>query len=317
MRCVVKNEVIVFSTLLIAIIPIALLVFNDVVNENHFMSNGTILLSLTSTEEEPLIVTNIPSRPESVEKNLEFPTVLQSSHRFKETVNPKSVQKEGWTLIWQDEFENNNLESHLWNLENWAAEKNNELQFYTPDNVAVEGDHLKLISKEETYKNRNYTSGAIHTKDKFSFQYGKVEMRAKIPSGQGIFPAFWMLPNVDDTWLPEIDIMEMVGHNPDEIWMVVHWLDNEGNLTNVAKSHIGTDYSNSFHTYGIEWSPEKITWFIDEEELFSTSVFVPQVEMYLYLNTAVGGDWPGSPDETTIFPQYFEVDYVRVYQKEG
>ena len=89
---------------------------------------------------------------------------------------------------------------------------------------------LKLISKNEKFKGRDYTSGAVHTKGKFDFLYGKAEMRAKLPAGQGIFPAFWMMTDKDDTWLPEIDIMEMLGHQPDKVWMVSHWLGNDGTL---------------------------------------------------------------------------------------
>lgn len=196
------------------------------------------------------------------------------------------------------------------------TEKNNELQYYHPENIKVRDGLLQIISKAEYYGGRKYTSGAIHTKEKFSFQYGKVEMRAKLPSGQGIFPAFWLMPETGQTWLPEIDILEMVGHKPDEIWMVLHWIDDNDELVNVHSSYKGPDFSGNFHTFGIEWSPERITWFIDGKERFTTSAFIPEEEMYLYLNTAIGGDWPGDPDETTLFPQYFEVDYVRVYTRD-
>ncbi|MFA9558160.1 family 16 glycosylhydrolase [Evansella sp. AB-rgal1] len=225
------------------------------------------------------------------------------------------AKKEGWNLIWQDEFERNELDENKWNTEYWAAEKNNELQFYTPNNVRVSEGNLHLVSRREDYKGRHYTSGAIHTKDKFSFRYGKAEMKAKLPSGQGIFPAFWMMPNIDQTWLPEIDIMEMLGHKPDEIWMVLHWLDEKNKLTSVSTMHKGVDYSQNFHTYSVEWSPTEVVWYIDDIERFRTSAFVPNVDMYLYVNTAIGGDWPGRPDNTTIFPQLFEVEYVRVYER--
>lgn len=312
-----KREVKVFSTILVVIIPVIFVALYDV--ENFFINEtfSSFLLSQMNNDDQKRIVTNISSRMDPVETNIEFPTVLKSSHRFQGIIHPENVKKDGWKLIWQDEFEKNQLSSHLWNLEYWPAEKNNELQYYTPDNVAVDDDHLKLVSKRENYQGRKYTSGAVHTKDLFSFQYGKVEMRAKLPSGKGIFPAFWMMPNNDDTWLPEIDILEMVGDKPDEIWMVLHWIDTQGDLTNVSQKNTGPDYSEAFHTYGVEWSPEEITWFIDEEEVFKTTAFVPNMEMYLYLNTAVGGDWPGDPDETTTFPQSFAVDYVRVYEKEG
>lgn len=230
---------------------------------------------------------------------------------------PSIPSIEGWELIWHDEFEDHALNRSKWTTENWAAEKNNELQFYTPQNIMLENGLLKIVSEKESFEGREYTSGALHTKNKFSFLYGKVELRAKLPSGQGMFPAFWMMPNQEQTWLPEIDILEMLGHQPDEIWMVVHWLDNDNRLKSSSSSYKGPDYSADYHTFGIEWSPDQITWFIDGIERYQTDDYIPDQEMYLYVNTAIGGNWPGSPDQTTTFPQYFEIDYIRVYQKIG
>ena len=203
-------------------------------------------------------------------------------------------------------------------MEDWAAKKNNELQYYSPNNVRVEGGILRLISKKENYGGRNYTSGAVHTKGKFSLLYGKVEMRAKLPKGQGLFPAFWMMTNKDDTWLPEIDLVEMLGHRPDEIWMVLHRLDENNRLTSRSNSYKGEDYSIGFHTFGIEWSPDTITWFIDGAKRFKVGEFVPREDMYLYVNTAIGGDWPGRPDETTSFPAFYDIDYIKnIYKRIG
>ena len=227
----------------------------------------------------------------------------------------ENLNQNGWDLIWHDEFENNCLDSGKWNIENWAAEKNNELQYYSPNNIKVEGGLLKLISKNEKFKGRDYTSGAVHSQGKFSFLYGKVEMRAKLPSGQGIFPAFWMMPDKENTWLPEIDIMEMVGHLPNEVWMVSHWLDTNGTLKSDYNTFIGDDFSKDFHTFSIEWTPESITWLIDGIERFQSSKSIPSEPMYVYLNTAIGGNWPGSPDNSTVFPVIYEIDYVRVFQR--
>lgn len=238
--------------------------------------------------------------------------VKQAVSAYQEEVIPVP---DGWQLIWHEEFNESFLNQSKWSAEDWAAEKNNELQYYRPDNLMLENGLLKIVSLKENFGGRHYTSGAIHTKDKFSFLYGKVEMRAKLPRGQGIFPAFWMMPNKDQVWLPEIDILEMLGHKPEEIWMVLHWLNEEGRLTSVSDSFVGPDYSAGFHTFGIEWSEEKVAWFIDGVKRFETDTYVPKEEMYLYVNTAIGGNWPGSPDETTSFPQYFLVDYIRVFQK--
>jgi beta-glucanase (GH16 family) len=222
---------------------------------------------------------------------------------------------DGWELVWRDEFDNNCLDQRNWNVEDWAAEKNNELQYYYPKNVVVEDGVLKLISKNEKYRGKDYTSGAIHSKGKFDFLYGKAEMRAKLPAGQGIFPAFWMMTDKENTWLPEIDIMEMLGHQPDEVWMVSHWLGTDGNLKSLSNTFKGPDFSKCFHTFSIEWTPNSLTWLIDGVERFKTDRQIPSEKMYLYLNTAVGGNWPGSPDQSTIFPVTYEIDYVRVFRQ--
>lgn len=225
------------------------------------------------------------------------------------------IGPEGWELLWNDEFNGKTLNKEKWNVEDWAATKNNELQYYSPSNVKVEDGLLKLYSLLERFKGRNYTSGAIHTKGRFDLLYGKVEMRAKLPSGRGLYPAFWMITDNEHKWLPEINIMEVLGQKPDEVWMVVHWLDQEGRLTSSSGSFTGPGFSEDFHTFSIEWTPDSIVWLIDGVEKFRTNEYVPSEPMYLYLNTAIGGDWPGPPDHTTGFPAVFEIDYIRVYKK--
>ena len=237
---------------------------------------------------------------------------LLTFHKLK-TI--EDLNQDNWTLIWLDEFENNCLDSSNWNIENWAAEKNNELQYYSPNNIIVENGLLKLISRNEKFKGKEYTSGAVHTKGKFSFLYGKVEMRAKLPAGKGIFPAFWMMPDREDTWLPEIDILEMLGHRPNEIWMVSHWLDETGTLKSDFNTFKGADFSRDFHVFSIEWTKDSITWLIDDIVRFQISNYIPNEKMYLYLNTAIGGNWPGSPDDSTVFPVNYEIDYVRVFKR--
>ena len=229
--------------------------------------------------------------------------------------NIRKLYQDEWELIWLDEFESTCLDAGKWNVEDWAAEKNNELQYYSPSNIKVEDGLLKLISKNEKFKGKIYTSGAVQTQGKFNFLYGKAEMRAKLPAGQGIFPAFWMMPDKEDTWLPEIDILEMLGHLPNEIWMVTHWLDATGTLKSDANNFKGPDFSKDFHTFSIEWTPDSIVWLIDGIERFRSSEFIPSENMYLYLNTAIGGNWPGSPDNSTVFPVYYEIDYVRVFKR--
>lgn len=221
-----------------------------------------------------------------------------------------------WKLIWADEFDDVSATLEKWGIEDLVAEQNNELQFYSTNNVKITNGLLTLISKKESAFGKNFTSGAVHTKNTFNFLYGKVEMRAKLPSGQGIFPAFWMMTNKENTWLPEIDILEMLGHKPNEIWMVLHTLDENNVKKTMSQSYVGENYSNTFHIFSLEWTPTRLTWLIDGEIRYEINEHIPHKEMYLYINTAIGGNWPGSPDHTTQFPTLFEIDYVRVYEKD-
>jgi beta-glucanase (GH16 family) len=122
------------------------------------------------------------------------------------------------------------------------------------------------------------------------------------------------MPPSDHASPYEIDIMEMLGHEPNKIYLTHHWL---GWIPQqYTGTYVGPDYSEAFHTFTVEWEPGKITWFIDGIERYSSTSHVQSTPAYLYLNTAVGGNWPGSPDETTMFPQFHDIDYVRVYQKQ-
>ena len=219
-----------------------------------------------------------------------------------------------WHLVWQDEFDGDVVDESKWRIEDAALVKNNELQYYATDEVYVENGHLVLRSRKRLMGEREYTSGLVETKGRFSQVYGRFEIRARIPRTQGIWPAHWMLP-ADGTWPPEIDIMESVGQRPNWIVMSLH-AGEWPNVDSQSGEHVGPDYSSDFHTYALEWEPGELRWYIDGKKRFSTQDQVPDKPFYLILNTAVGGDLPGQPDETTEFPQHHRIDYVRVYAKE-
>lgn len=261
------------------------------------------------------IIYNTPQKHEEDEEDIEN-TILPTKVSISISSPPKTLPN-GWKLIWNDEFDDLRSTLKKWTFEDMVAEKNNELQYYSPTNVKTADGLLTLIAKDEKARGRNFTSGAVHTKNTFNFSYGKVEMKARLPSGQGMFPAFWMMTNKEDTWLPEINILEMLGQEPHGIWMVLHGLDENNQKKTVFQSYEGENYSASFHTFSLEWTPTQLTWLIDDEIKFETNEYIPNEEMYLYINTAIGGDWPGSPDDTTQFPTFYEIDYVRVYQKVG
>lgn len=241
-----------------------------------------------------------------------LPSIEKKKAQNETSKIDQSLSTEDWKIIWHDEFTGDKLDLSKWNIVDWASNKNSELQYYSPENVSVGDGYLRLLSKKRSFKGREYTSGAVETANKLELLYGKVEIRARLPKGQGIFPAFWMVYNDN---LPEIDIMEMLGHKPNEIWMVYHWLAENRQQKRAYGKYVGPELSEGFHTFGIEWEPDKIVWLINGKKRFQTTKDVPGAPLYLYINTAIGGEWPGNPDATTKFPQTLYIDYVRIWEK--
>jgi beta-glucanase (GH16 family) len=244
---------------------------------------------------------------------------------------------EDWRLVWQDEFDGTSLDVLKWEIEvNAFGGGNHELQIYTDrnENVRVENGHLVLAAHKRKYgiagTERDFSSGRIRSKRRGDWKYGKMEIRAKLPQGQGIWPAIWMLPT-DDTygvWASsgEIDIMEFKGQEPDTIWGTLHygqkWPDNmhTGETFKLANGN----FSDDFHTYAVEWEEGVIRWYVDGK-LWQTQTkwSTPNGEFpapfdqrfHMVLNVSVGGEFLGNPDDSTVFPAKMLVDYVRVYQR--
>jgi len=244
-------------------------------------------------------------------------------------ITQQSVYSQDWQLFWADEFDSASLDLNSWTHEvggnGWG---NNELQYYTDrtDNSYLQDGKLVIKAMQENYGGRSYTSARLKTQNKRFWQYGKVEARMKLPYGQGIWPAFWMLgQNISSVGWPacgEIDIMEMIGGQGREntVYGTAHW-DNNGQHAQYGDSYtlsLGT-FADDFHNFRIEWDPSAIKWYVDDI-LFNTINITPSglsefhQEYFIVLNIAVGGNWPGNPNQSTIFPQYLEIDYVRVYQ---
>lgn len=228
---------------------------------------------------------------------------------------PAPAPGDAWRLVWNDEFDGPALDPQKWRVEHAALVKNNELQFYAADEVYLEDGCLVIRSRERELGGRAYTSGLVDTQRRFSQAFGRFEVRAMLPSGKGIWPAHWMLPEDHPSWPPELDIMELLGHEPDVVHMTQHWGTWPNNAHRGVPVH-GPDFSRGFHTFALEWSPDRIDWYLDDHLEFSSTDDIPQMPFYLILNTAVGGDWPGNPDGTTSFPQYHRIDYVRVYARD-
>jgi beta-glucanase (GH16 family) len=252
-------------------------------------------------------------------------------------LDPVVVPDSAWTLVWSDEFEGSALDPSKWSVQvgdgcdiNLCGWGNNELQWYQADNVRVGGGILSITARAQPAGGRAYTSARIRTLGKGDWTYGRIDIRARLPLGRGLWPAIWMLPsnNRYGTWAAsgEIDIVELVGHEPDRVHGTLHyggeWPDNiYSGAPFVLPS--GT-FADRFHTFTLEWEEEEIRWYVDGEHYQTQTQWRSSggpfpapfnQPFHLVLNVAVGGDWPGRPDARTVFPQSMEVDYVRVYAR--
>jgi beta-glucanase (GH16 family) len=238
-----------------------------------------------------------------------------------------------YELIWSDEF--NGADGSLVDSEKWVVETgnnrgwgNNELQYYTdsPENCRIQDGNLVIVAIQEVKEGFQYTSARIKTMGKFEFQYGKVEMRAKLPQGMGIWPAFWMLgSDIEVNPWPqcgEIDIMEHIGRMPGVIHGTAHGPEYNGNMGIGNSVMSESSIYENLHTYAVEWDSDSIRWYFDDvqyhqiirEKLPTTYTWVFDKNFFLLVNLAVGGNWPQNPNDTTVFPQAYTIDYIRVYQ---
>ena len=249
------------------------------------------------------------------EKRADIKTVTLTEALGAELIRPASIQenlsKKEWTLVWEDNFEAGALDETSWNVVSAAPFKNKELQTYRPDRVSVQEGCLQISSSQE---DTAYVSGAVTTDNKRLFHYGKIEIKARLPSGQGIFPSFWMVPS-SGALLPEIDIIEFLGHAPNKIWHVMHFPENDTKGTCYVEVETKDNLDQDFHVFSLEWSEQSVKWFIDGKETYAADNNIPSEKMYLYINTAIGGEWPGSPDDSTRFPQSMLVDSVKYYTR--
>lgn len=248
-----------------------------------------------------------------------------------------------WSLVWSDEFDGEALDLNKWEaLFDVSGGGNNELQFYTKreKNVRLEDGVLNIEAHNQPFtgidsrngkeKTRQYTSARIRTKNKGDWKYCRIEARAKMPKGQGYWPAIWMMPtdSVYGGWAAsgEIDIMEYLGQKTDEVHGTLHYGASWPQNTSSGKPFTlqTGNFSDEFHVFAFEWEEGVMRWYVDGE-LYQTQTewktdkapFPAPFDQrfHLILNLAVGGNWPGAPDDETVFPQSLQVDYVRVYQK--
>ncbi len=276
---------------------------------------------------------NTPTQsPDVPDKNGTTPTGNEAS--------PAGIpQIDGYTLLWNDEFDGESLDMDIWSHDprepGWT---NNELQEYTTseENVFVRDGKLILKAIKTTTANGKdyYTSGKVKTQNKEDFTYGKVVARAKVPEGKGLWPAIWMMPKDEGFYgqwpkCGEIDIMEVLGNQTDTAYGTIHYGEPHASQQGTVVLTNGT-FASDFHEFSVEWEPGEMRFYIDGNLYKTVNDWFTAVNgedekpypapfnqpFFIQMNLAVGGDWPGNPDETTNFDKAeFEIDYVRVYQK--
>lgn len=302
---------------------------NQSVSETSINAGETTSISVESE------VVDVIEETTLVEESTSTPTPTPEPVRH---IDPETPELEGYDLLWSDEFNGDSLDTSIWNQEvrqpGWT---NNELQAYTnsEDNVYVEDGHLVIRALQEFNDNGEayYTSGKITGRGHTDFMYGRIEISARVPQGQGLWPAIWLMPyneSIYGSWprCGEIDIMESLGHQTDLTYSTIHYGNPHSQQQGTYRLEEGL-FSDDFHVYALEWEPGEMRFYTDDvlvacfNDWYSstngTTFFdypAPFNQLYfLQLNLAVGGNWPGDPDETTDFSYAaFEVDYVRCYQ---
>lgn len=239
-----------------------------------------------------------------------------------------------WSLLFNDDFDET-LDTDVWTSCYWWSEVGctnegtGERQWYLPDQRGVVDGSLRLYGADDAVQDEDgvlhdYRSGMVTTgrstsnmdaEPSLAFTYGYVEARFRSDAGQGLWPAIWMLP-LSHSSRPEIDIVEILGHRPDTFEMHMHVDDSDGDRTSFGANYSKGSIADSWHVVGVNWTPESVVWYIDGVERFRVEEMIPAEPMYLLANLAIGGDWPGDPDETTVFPATFEIDYFRVWQQD-
>lgn len=240
----------------------------------------------------------------------------------------------GYSLVWSDEFDGAELNTANWTYEmgdgcpgncGWG---NNELEYYRTENTTLVEGNLVITAKKQSFGGKEYTSSRLITKGKQQFKFGRIDIRAALPKGKGVWPALWMLgSNIDAVGWPacgEIDIMELTGDLPNRVLSTVHFGQNLGSHQYKSQSKYlsgGDDFNKEFHVFSMNWKADIIEFMIDDEVYHTITPaslngapYPFNKNFFFIFNVAVGGNLPGNPDNSTAFPQWMIVDYVRVFQ---
>jgi beta-glucanase (GH16 family) len=316
---------------------------------DFIQSSGTVIIppQQFSTSIEVFILGNVLRQPNidftiqlsnakgcTIKKSIATCTIITENGEELSTPNvgystPNAYQ--GKTLVWGEEFTDKKLNLSHWNQEigngsgGWG---NNELQYYTNStkNTFISNGNLIIEARKEAIGGFNYSSGRMTTQSKKEFTFGRIDIRAKLPKGKGIWPALWMLgANINTVGWPacgEIDIMELIGSEPNKIHGTLHYRGPNGHLFKGSGVSLPNgDFSQEFHVFSLVWEEDKIQWLLDDKVFytmqkseFGNANYPFNAPQFFIFNVAVGGNWPGQPDASTIFPQALFIDYVRVFQ---
>lgn len=233
-----------------------------------------------------------------------------------------------WELIFSDEFSGSSLNRQTWKPGfPWGQNiSDGDEQLFIDSAFSIKNGILHIELKRDTVigniwdhngnsiqKKFYYTGGLMHTRESFSQQYGYFEIHARIPSGRGLWSAFWMGPYPD--WFNEIDVFEIGGKSPGAMAMANHFRTISGEHRSNGFTLHGPDLSLGFHTYAVEWNPKEISWYLDDKKVFSTDKGIPNKKMFIILSLSIGGPIPGPTDNSTLLPASFEIDHIRVYRR--
>lgn len=228
-----------------------------------------------------------------------------------------------WVQTFSDDFNGTTLDTKKWTPCYWWANSTGctnggagEVQWFQPDDVIVDNGTLHLRAQKRSMNGFDYTSGMISSHDKYAFQYGYAEMRAKYPKGNGFWSTFW-LGSQKKIWPPEVDIAEHLGSTPNNMHMTLHYSTPSSAHESSSSWWTGPDFSADYHTFAVKWEPNSMIWYIDgvEYKRYTDSANIPSHPMYLMATFALGKAWSNVlPDSTTPFPSYFDIDYIKVWR---
>ncbi|MBQ2676298.1 MAG: glycoside hydrolase family 16 protein [Clostridia bacterium] len=307
-------------------------------------TNSVVATTTKGQVQQPIVTTTRPK----LQLDISGANIKTVGGKMHSTISGKN-----YTLKWIDDFEGTTLNTNNWTPSNDANYNNGELNYKRPENIVVKDGTVTLFGKKENYKGKEYTGANMVSKNKVEYRYGKFEMLAKLPYGKGMWPAFWTM-GVEEgwPWCGEIDIMEMIGDSDGGKWnfngdskfmATIHWCKPEATWEtaydkNKDKREIGfgsyalpgfvnspdvtgiEKLADKFHIYGIEWSSTKIISYIDNIKVGEVDITDPTMRVafhqphYMLVNLSIGGRWPGAPDETTVFPQKYIIDWIKIWQ---